>query len=323
MALVWVIGSGGMLGQALVNELSQTEDSLFKPAIKFNWANPAEACEQIKQVASQFSKEVGKDAWVIHWAAGTGTMHSSEEELQTETNLLDALINNLLGDENINLQSGKFIFASSAGAIYAGAQEGVITESTEPAPINAYGRTKLLQEAALKRLNQDGKGASVVACRISTLYGFKSKDAKQQGLIAEMVSRSLANQVIHIYVPLETMRDYITPKDAAIQMIDMAINVSKSPYVEIKIVASGVSKSIAEIISILKRICKRNLRIVTQADMKSSQYQRVVQFKSEFNRNNNRLNQMNLIEGMAGLFMALQKDIVKLEAKPRSHFEVR
>lgn len=315
MALVWVIGSGGMLGQALVNELSQTEDILFKPAIKFNWANPAQACEQIKQVTHQFSKEASKNTWVIYWTAGIGTMHSSEEELQTETNLLDTLLNNLINDKSINLRSGKFIFASSAGAIYAGAQEGTITESTEPAPINAYGRTKLSQEAALKRLNQDGKGAAVVTCRISTLYGFKAKEGKQQGLIAEMVRRSLTNQVIHIYVPLETMRDYITPRDAATQMIDTAKHTEKTADIKIKIIASGVSTSVAEIIAILKRICKRNLRIVTQADTKKSQYQRVIQFQSEFGTSINQTIQTNLIEGVSYLAREIQKDILKYRNK--------
>lgn len=316
MALVWVIGSGGMLGKALIHELNQTEDALFNPANKFNWADPSETCRQIKQVANQFSREAGKHAWTIYWTAGTGTMHSNEEELQTETNLIDTLITSLLDNENLNLHIGKFIFASSAGAIYAGAPEGVTTESTEPAPINAYGRTKLLQESALKRLNQDGKGAIVVTCRISTLYGFKSKDGKQQGLIAEMVRRSLTNQVIHIYVPLETMRDYITPKDAAIQMIDTAKNSENTSDLKIKIIASGVSTSVAEIIAILKRISKRNLRIVTQVDMKCGQYQRVIQFKSEFKRNISQSTQTNLIEGISGLLNTIQNKIVKNRNKP-------
>ncbi len=316
MALVWVIGSGGMLGKALINELNQTQDTLLNPATKFNWADPSEACRQIKQVANQFSKEVGQDTWVIYWAAGTGTMHSNEEELQTETNLLDTLIKCLLDDENLNLHIGKFIFASSAGAIYAGVQEGIITESTEPAPINVYGRAKLLQEAALTRLNQDGEGATVVTCRISTLYGFKAKGDKQQGLIAEMVRRSLTNQVIHIYVPLETMRDYITPTEVAIQMIDTAKNTENTSDLKIKIIASGVSTSVAEIIAILKRVSKRNMRIVTQADMKRSQYQRAIQFKPEFKRNISQSTQTNLIEGILGLLNTIQNNIVKNRNKP-------
>ncbi len=316
MSLVWVIGSGGMLGQALVNELKQAEDKLFELPAKLNWNNPSEACEQLKQAVSQLSKEAGKDGWIIYWAAGTGTMHSNREDLKAETELLETLISSLLNDDKLILHAGKFIFASSAGAIYAGIQEGVITESMQTAPINVYGETKLLQEAVLNKLNQNGQGAIVVTCRITTLYGLKSKDGKQQGLIAEMIRNLLTNQVIHIYVPLETMRDYITPKDAAIQMIDAAKHSEKTQGIAIKIIASGVSTSVAEIIAILKRICKRNLRIVTQADIKGSQYQRAVQFRSALRKKIDLQNRTNLIEGISDLLNTIQNDIVKNRNNP-------
>lgn len=69
--------------------------------------------------------------------------------------------------------------------------------------------------------------------------------------------------------------------------------------------------SIAQIISILKRISKRNLRIVTQADVKSNQYQRVVQFKSKIEKNYTQKNLINLTEGISILMDTMQKDIFK------------
>lgn len=308
MALAWVIGSGGILGKALFAELAQSEDRLFDPAIQFNWGDPDEAREQLKQVTARFSSQAEKGPWKIYWAAGTGNMHSSEEELQVETTLLETLISSLLHDTNLNLNAGTFVFASSAGAIYAGAPEGIITESTDPTPINAYGRTKLAQESLINKLNKSGQGATVIACRISTLYGFKAKDGKQQGLIAEMVRRILTNEVVHIYVPLETMRDYISVNNAAKQMIEAKELFEKTPGIHLKIIASGVSSSVAQILTIVKGICKRNLRVVTQSDVKSIQYQRVVQFKSGTNTSNN---QNNLIEGISDLLNTMQNDIAK------------
>lgn len=310
MALVWIIGSGGMLGKALISELFKSEDSLFDPAIQFNWSDPDIASEQLKQVAQRFALQAGNDLWKIYWVAGNGTMHSSEKELQVETTLLETLITSLLSDVSLNLNAGSFTFASSAGAIYAGATEGVITESTNPSPINAYGRNKLLQESLINKLNQNGEGATVISCRISTLYGFKPKNGKQQGLISEMVRRILLNQVLHIYVPLETMRDYISAKNAAKQMIEVAALFEKTSGTHLKIISSGISTSVAQILATLKGICKRNLRIVTQTDVKSIQYQRVVQFKSEININNIQ-NQSNLIEGISDLLNAIRKDIAK------------
>ena len=184
--------------------------------------------------------------------------------------------------------------------------EEIITESTPPTPINAYGHAKLQQEAIVNTLNQ--MGTTVISCRITTLYGFKQKNGKQQGLLAEMIRRAIANEVIHIYVPLETMRDYISADVAAQEIIQSVSHLEKNPGTYIKIIASGASTSIVQIISILKRISKRNLRIVTQADVKSSQYQRVVQFQSEVGKTTQGNIHSNLIEGIAELLLSIKRD---------------
>jgi UDP-glucose 4-epimerase len=313
MALVWVIGSGGLLGKALHSEISKSTEILFDPAIKFYWSNPKIVSEQLENAVNQFSLLATKKiCWKIYWAAGVGNMHSAEETLLDEQFILEKLISSLLSNANLNLRAGTFIFSSSAGAIYAGAKEGVVTELTDPAPINAYGKAKLLQEYLINKLNKDGHGATVVACRITTLYGFSSMGGKQQGLIGEMIRKILSNQVAHIYVPLQTMRDYISASNAAKQMIDVAeLKTNENLGTYVKIIASGTSVSIAQILAILRRICKRNLRIVTQADIKIMQYQRVVQFKSVININNEKQHQNNLIEGILDLLNAIQKDIFK------------
>jgi len=235
-------------------------------------------------------------------------MHSTIEALQDETDILRSFIAELSNKQDLNIKAGIFVFASSAGAIYAGRYDDPINESTLPSPINAYGNAKLEQESIVNTLNQ--MGTTVIACRITTLYGFKQKNEKQQGLLAEIVRRALSNEVIHIYVPLETMRDYISAKVAAQEMIHSVSHLEKTPGVYIKIIASGVSTSIAQIISTLKRISKRNLRIVTQANMKSSQYQRVVHFKSSLNHGKSQPHQRALVEGISALFNEIQKDVI-------------
>ena len=82
-------------------------------------------------------------------------------------------------------------------------------------------------------------------------------------------------------------------------------------------IASGVSTSIAQIISILRRMSKRNLRIVTQADVKSAQYQRVVQFKSELGPTTSSGSQTNLIEGIAELILSIKQNKVSLINHPQ------
>ena len=295
-----------MLGQALSTRLTQNSVSLFNPRIKFNWDNQTLVCAQLNQTAAEFILQATHEPWQIYWAAGSGTMHSSEADLQTETYALEGLISTLLNISNLNL--GTFSFASSAGAIYAGSPEDLINEFTPPAPINAYGKTKLFQEDLVKLLNQNGRGATVITYRISTLYGLKKINGRHQGLIAEIIRKALLNEAIHIYVPLETMRDYITPTEAAILMIESTILLEKFSGTHIKIIASGISTSIAQILAILKRICKRNLRVVTQADNKSAQYQRVIQFQPNISMPKSYTKNQNLIEGILELMHAIQKD---------------
>jgi UDP-glucose 4-epimerase len=311
MSLVWVIGSGGLLGQALISELSNPPVDLFDPGVKFNWGNQNKICEQLRQAALHFSTKAAHRPWTVYWAAGIGNMHSLEEDLQEETHVLERFISILLEMVDLPLSLGTFVFASSAGAIYAGTQKGVITESTPPAPINAYGRIKLVQESLINKLNKNSHGARVITCRISTIYGFKKITGKQQGLLSEIARRIISNQVIHIYVPLETMRDFITAKDAAKKMICTTQQFEKIPGVYLKIIASEVLISIAQILAIFKRICKRNLRVVTQADLRSAQYQRVVQFKSEIAIVNEDINRTNIVEGIACLLAAIREDVTK------------
>jgi UDP-glucose 4-epimerase len=306
MALVWVIGKGGLLGSALYQELSQTSSHLFDSKVQISWHDKDLACEQLKGAVDAFALQAKNEEWKIYWAAGIGTMHSTAEALQEETDILRSFIAALANKQDLNLKSGSFVFASSAGAIYAGRHDDPINESTLPSPINAYGNAKLEQESIVNTLNE--MGFTVISCRITTLYGFKQKNGKQQGLLAEMVRRALSNEVIHIYVPLETMRDYISAKVAAQEMIHSVSHLEKTPGVYIKIIASGVSTSIAQIITILRRISKRNLRIVTQADVKSSQYQRVVQFQSEVGPTIASISQTNLIEGIAELLSTIKQD---------------
>lgn len=306
MALVWVIGKGGLLGSALYQELSQHSHNLFDPQTRFSWHDKELACAQFKKAVGAFASQAQQGDWKIYWAAGIGTMHSTAEELQDETDILQAVVTDLLNNEELTLNAGTFVFASSSGAIYAGKHDEPINESTVPTPINAYGHAKLAQESIASTLNQ--MGTTVISCRITTLYGFKQKNGKQQGLLAEMVRRALSNEVIHIYVPLETMRDYISAKVAAQEIIYSVNQLEKNPGIHIKIIASGVSTSIAQIISILRRISKRNLRIVTQADVRSAQYQRVVQFKSELGPTTPSCSQTNLIEGIAELLFYIKQD---------------
>jgi len=292
MSLAWVIGSGGLLGSAISVELCQAQVPLFNPGFRFTWNDPDLVCEEFKNAVIAFSSQVGHGHWKIYWAAGVGTMHSSECALQQETKMLDVLAASLLGNRDLNLAA-------------------VISESTSVAPINAYGRSKLLQELIVQKINQAGHGATILCCRITTLYGVKRKNGKQQGLLMEIARRILLNEPVHIYVPLETMRDYIDAGSAAKEIVHTVSLLEKSPGIHLKIIASGVSTSVAQILAIFKRICKRNLRLITQIDNRSAEYQRAVQFRSESSVSSEPSVPLTLLEGISKLLIELRKKIAE------------
>jgi hypothetical protein len=77
-----------------------------------------------------FFLSAAQNQWTIYWVAGQGNMHSKQEDLQEETHILWNFISILLNKADLNLSAGTFIFASSAGAVYAGVQDILINKST-------------------------------------------------------------------------------------------------------------------------------------------------------------------------------------------------
>jgi UDP-glucose 4-epimerase len=309
MTIAWVIGSGGLLGSALVSELSRQQIKLFIPPEKFDWSNENAIFKQLDTATQQFSKCVSENDWQIYWAAGNSSMSSSESELNFESKILEELINFLLGDSNLNLSNGTFAFSSSAGAIYAGSQIDIVTEKTLPQPVNAYGRHKMAQEEMVSKLNKNGDGASIWNFRISTLYGAMQKYGKRQGLLSEIARRSLRNQVIHIYVPLQTMRDYIDVKVAAQAMIATVLEVNLKNTIALKIIASEASSSIAQILTFYKKIFKRNLRFVTSTTQQSADYVRVISFRSTSFLNSRLRLSPSLMIGISNI-VAFEKQVI-------------
>ena len=121
MTVAWVLGNSGLLGAALCRRLRLEGTEVFIPAERFCWDNDAKLPSQFAAAVHSFSSRVGStEQWAIYWAAGVGTMSSSESVLAPETRALSSVLRNLESDPNLMNTSGALAFASSAGAIYAG-----------------------------------------------------------------------------------------------------------------------------------------------------------------------------------------------------------
>ncbi|WP_341887422.1 NAD-dependent epimerase/dehydratase family protein [Variovorax sp. YR752] len=281
MTLAWVLGARGLLGSALCRALSLRGVRPFAPSEKFQWTNESSLRSQIESAVREFSAHASQaNHWEIYWAAGVGTMGSSEEALGPETRALAWLLELIQSDTRLVAMPGKLVFSSSAGAIYAACSDEVITERSLPAPNSAYGREKLSQEDLLRSFCAANPAMTVLLARISTLYGAGQATGKPQGLLTHVARSIVRNKPVKIYVPIDTIRDYIAVDDAAMELISVLDELNSSRGLSVKIIASERPVTIAEIISIFKRVAKKSPKITTGISGSSKLFSRRVQFRS-------------------------------------------
>lgn len=305
MTIAWVIGSGGLLGSALCRALSGNGTQLFSLGQSFCWGDVSNLKSQLAAAVQSFAEQACRaDRWEIYWAAGVGTMGSATSVLTPETDAFAHLLRLIETQARLSATHGALALASSAGAIYAGCTDEIIDDNTHTLPTTPYAHEKLRQEDLLRAFALKSKTISVLLARISTLYGPGSAIGKQQGLITHIARCMLQNKPIQIYVPLDTIRDYITADDAAAMIVAKLRATSQRPGVYTRIIASEQPTTIAEIVSIYKRITRRNPRIVTSSSKLSSVYSRRIQFRTKFLSENVRVSRTSLIVGIARVMAA-------------------
>jgi len=312
MTIAWVIGGGGLLGSALCRALKSQGTELFYPSERFCWGNGDKITQQLAAAVHAFAAQVGiAGRWEIYWAAGVGTMSSPASALAPETNALTTLISLIQSQPLLTATRGALALASSAGAIYAGARDEIISENTPPAPTTPYAHEKLRQEDLLRSFTLANHGISTLYARISTLYGPRQSVGKQQGLITHIARCILRNQLIQIYVPLDTIRDYITADDAAASVIAALRATSAKPGVFTKIIASEQPTTIAEIVAIYKRLARRAPLIVTSANKLTNLYTHHIQFRSLAAPQYARPSRISLLVGIAEVMAAERASFVQ------------
>lgn len=305
MKAAWIIGGSGLLGSALQRTLERRGVRLFVPVERFSWSNETELVAQLEVAVKDFAAFAGDgNKWQIYWAAGVGTMSSTETELATETRTLATVLDLVRSEPDLMAAGGSFAFASSAGAIYAGATDDIINENTPVSPTTAYAEEKLKQENLVTAFVCNNSKVTALLARISTLYGPGQADGKRQGLLAHIARCIIRNQSVHIYVPFDTIRDYIATDDAAFSIVAALSGLTGSPGVFTKIIASEQPTTIAEIISVYKRVARRRPRIVSSASKLSSLYNRRIQFQSITVPINKPLSRTSLLVGIAQVMAA-------------------
>lgn len=303
MRVNWVLGGTGLLGSAIRRQLLQRMQPIFTPSLRINWSCPQGIERDMNMAVNEFSLELGRhSSWTIFWAAGVGAMGSSAEEFLVETQALATLLNLISNHPRLRSASGRFVFASSAGAIYANSLDLTISESSAIAPSTAYAHAKLQQEALLREFQNQHPAINVLLARLSTVYGPGQAHGKQQGLIAMIARRMLRNQIIHIYVPFDTLRDYIAADDASAMIIRTLDSLPDTGGQHMRIIATGKPTSIAQIVHTFRRIAGHPPRISLSHHALSHLYAKQLNFQSAYSEVTKDAIQVSLPVGIARVF---------------------
>lgn len=302
MTISWVIGSSGLLGSALVRQLRSAGVEVFTHAEGFQWRSPGQLRHQFEQAMRDFGARArSSERWEIYWAAGIGTMLSTADDMEREAEIISRFLHTLGGNRDLTIVPGVLAFASSAGAIYAGSTDYVVSEGSAPAPTTRYACAKLEQERMFAHVAGALGHCAILNARLSTLYGPGQAYGKRQGLIAHIARCVITNDPIHIYVPFDTIRDYITADDAAQSVTGGVWQLHGSRGAALRIVASERPTTIAQILAAFKKLARRPPRIVTSASPVAASYSRRIQFRSIHSSPDERSRRRNLMVGIADL----------------------
>jgi UDP-glucose 4-epimerase len=231
---------------------------------------------------------------------------SAAPELDAETRSLSRLLHYIgvhLADPASTIP-GSVLLSSSAGGAWGDSLEQPLTEGTPGRPLSDYGHNKLRQEEILREWAASRPHVRFMIARISNLYGPGQDLSKPQGLISHLCRSLLYHLPVHIYTPLDTLRDYFHGDDCARHLARCLARLhTEAPSTGVmKIFAAGRSHSIAAIVGILTRIVRRHPRIITAAIAARRQQPRNLVFRSTVWAETTAPTSMDLTVGIHGVY---------------------
>ncbi len=251
--IVWVVGAGGLLGSAVVRAGRERGDTALVSS-DVPWSDASGTVEAIRADARHLAQCISSESdqrWGIVWAAGHATTASGQQLLGSELSTFRSCIQ-ALNAELGHVPGGTFALASSAGGVYAGSENPPFSSKSEPCPLGGYGQLKLQQESAARELLVPT--IKVLVSRIANLYGPGQDLSKLQGLISRLALTSVTKEPLTMFVPLDTLRDYITADDAAARLLHW-ISVNDAP-VTVRVIASGQATSLGYLVNLMKDITR-------------------------------------------------------------------
>ncbi len=255
-----VVGAGGLLGRAVVRELTARRRAVIVQPVP--WDRPSAAVRALTRAVRDLLVAAGGGAWQVAWCSGAGVTGTPAAVLDQEVATLTAFLA-VLAEAAPADPPGSLFIASSAGGVYAGSGRAPFTESDPSSAISPYGLAKLRAEQEVRDFAAR-TGTPVLIGRIANLYGPGQNLAKPQGLVSHLCRAHLSGQPLSLYVPLDTTRDYLFVHDCAAMICDgldrLATERPGTPVV--KILASQQGVTIGALLAESRRVFKRAPRVV-------------------------------------------------------------
>lgn len=261
-APVWVVGAGGLLGRAVVRVATGYGLEVFRYPIDWG-AGRGSLTEALRSYLALLQ---GRPPTIL-WCAGAGVPHSPASLFDAERAVYEGFLDELAGAVGPAERERVTLFlASSAGAVYAGVEQPPYHEGSPTRPLAAYGHAKLALEEGTRRFGER-TGARTAVGRISNLYGVGQNLAKAQGLISVLLNSALTRVPVSIYVPMDTIRDYLYTDDAARLVLTVTGRVAHDPpgTAVMKILASGRRTTIATLLAESRTVVGRRPLIIQAA----------------------------------------------------------
>ncbi len=310
--LVWVIGAGGLLGSSVHEALSARPAwaRMFVDDEKLPWGDRARLAPALRSRTKRFLTEAraaGPRGWAVLWCGGTAVVASGPREVamdqETFARFLAAL-DEALGDSPVAAEHpGHVLLASSAGGLWAGHPGAPITEATPVRPLSDYGFGHLAREQALGAFAAKRTGVRTATVRLSNLYGPAQRLDKPQGLVSQIARASIHRRPLSIYVPLDTVRDYLFAADAGRGMADVLGLLAQSPETGgvplVKILASEEETSVGGLLATFQRVTRRKVPVIAGLSPLGRLQPLCLRFRSEVWTSAGRSRRTPLPEGVA------------------------
>jgi len=255
------------------------------------WDDEETASEALEWEAGRFLDRAAMtgERWRLMWCAGAGVVSTSPAALAQESRLvrrfLDALASRLSQDPGLG-SAGSVLVASSAGGVYAASPAPPPFDERSPTGCLApYGHEKLVQEELFRRFARRCS-VDLLIGRFSNLYGPGQSLAKAQGLVSHVGRAALRREPVSLYVPLDTIRDYLFAADAGRMAVDAMERLEegrpeRSRWRAVtKIFASEIETTVASVLGAWRQSVRRPLRVALASNPAGHLQPRILSFRS-------------------------------------------